>query len=156
VRETASGREWPFVIRDPLYGDIHLTDIERELLDSDLFQRQRGIKQLGTSMLLYPSAVQTRFVHALGNVEIVGHMFDRALGNASAGTRGAFLADARTWLARVAGSSSSLGRRIRAESDLETTVRIRQIARLAGMCHDLGHFPMGHVLEYALQDPAVT
>ena len=55
------------VINDPVYG---LINIENELIfdviEHPLFQRQRRIKQLGLSYLVYPGAMHTRFQHALG------------------------------------------------------------------------------------------
>jgi HD superfamily phosphohydrolase len=37
------------LIRDAVYGDIHLGALEIELIDTPEFQRLRGIKQLGTA-----------------------------------------------------------------------------------------------------------
>lgn len=54
------------VIRDALHGDIEFTTAEMRLIDTPPVQRLRGIKQLGTSYLVYPSAVHTRFEHSLG------------------------------------------------------------------------------------------
>lgn len=53
-------------IRDAVHGDIQFSPMEIELMDTLEFQRLRGIKQLGTSFLIYPSAVHTRFEHSLG------------------------------------------------------------------------------------------
>jgi HD superfamily phosphohydrolase len=128
----------PFLIRDPLLGDIRLTPLERRVVDSDLYQRLRGVKQLGTALFIYPSAMQTRFVHGLGNLEIIAQMFSRALENADATVVGAFLDESARWLELDTGAKDAA----RAE--------ILQVLRLVGLCHDVGHFPMGHVLE----DPA--
>jgi uncharacterized protein len=54
------------IVRDAVHGDIELSDIELELIDTPEFQRLRGIKQLGTASLIYPSALHTRFEHSLG------------------------------------------------------------------------------------------
>lgn len=54
------------IIRDALHGDVEFTDAEMRLIDTPPVQRLRGIKQLGTSSLVYPSAVHTRFEHSLG------------------------------------------------------------------------------------------
>src|SRR5438132_13605815 len=89
-------RVGPNHIRDPLWGDVYLFDEETRLIDSDLFQRQRGVKQLGTAMLVYPSAVQTRFVHALGNLHLIDQMLLAAADNADEGTlRGFFRSEER-------------------------------------------------------------
>ena len=54
------------LIRDAVHGDIELGPLEMELIDTLEFQRLRGIKQLGTAYLIYPSAMHTRFEHSIG------------------------------------------------------------------------------------------
>jgi HD superfamily phosphohydrolase len=54
------------LVRDAVHGDIHLGTLEIELIDTLEFQRLRGIKQLGTAYLVFPSALHTRFEHSLG------------------------------------------------------------------------------------------
>src|SRR5438067_4756552 len=54
------------LIRDAVHGDIEIGPLEVELIDTAEFQRLRGIKQLGTAYLVFPSAVHTRFEHSLG------------------------------------------------------------------------------------------
>lgn len=64
----------PKVIRDALHGDIEFTAAEMRLVDTPPVQRLRGIKQLGTSSLVYPSAVHTRFEHSLGTCWLAKRM----------------------------------------------------------------------------------
>src|SRR5215475_14176298 len=54
------------LIRDAVHGDIEVGPLEVELMDTPEFQRLRGIRQLGTAYLVFPSAVHTRFEHSLG------------------------------------------------------------------------------------------
>jgi uncharacterized protein len=54
------------LLRDAVHGDIELGALEIELIDTPEFQRLRGIRQLGTAYLVYPSAIHTRFEHSLG------------------------------------------------------------------------------------------
>jgi len=54
------------LIRDAVHGDIQMSALEVELMDTPEFQRLRGIKQLGTAYLVFPSAMHTRFEHSLG------------------------------------------------------------------------------------------
>ncbi|HYG58616.1 MAG TPA: HD domain-containing protein [Symbiobacteriaceae bacterium] len=54
------------LIRDPVQGDIYLTETETRVLDTREMQRLRNIKQLGAAHLVYPGCVHTRFDHSLG------------------------------------------------------------------------------------------
>ncbi|MBY0586706.1 HD domain-containing protein [bacterium] len=63
-------------IRDAVHGDIRLSADEIRLIDTVEFQRLRGIKQLGTTSLVYPSAVHTRFEHSLGTAWITKRLID--------------------------------------------------------------------------------
>ncbi|MFC4987479.1 HD domain-containing protein [Saliphagus infecundisoli] len=54
------------VIKDSVHDHIAVEGIARELLDTPTVQRLRGIAQLGTVSLVYPSANHTRFEHSLG------------------------------------------------------------------------------------------
>jgi HD superfamily phosphohydrolase len=54
------------IVRDAVHGDIELDPLEVECLATAEMQRLRGVKQLGTASLVYPTAVHTRFEHSLG------------------------------------------------------------------------------------------
>ena len=66
------------IINDPVYDGF--LDIDDELIlgviDHPLFQRQRGIKQLGFTYLVYPGAVHTRFSHMLGALNLMGRALE--------------------------------------------------------------------------------
>ena len=64
-------------IKDSVHDYIELTGVARDLLDTPPVQRLRRITQLGTAVLVYPSANHTRFEHSLG----VYHLANRALGH---------------------------------------------------------------------------
>src|ERR1041384_1405527 len=64
------------LIRDAVHGDIEFGALEVELMDTPEFQRLRGIKQLGTAYLVFPSAVHTRFEHSLGTPWMARLMLD--------------------------------------------------------------------------------
>src|SRR5438067_13640407 len=70
------------LIRDAVHGDIEVSSLEVELMDTPEFQRLRGIKQLGTAYLVFPSAMHTRFEHSLGTCWMAHRMLE-AIGRTS-------------------------------------------------------------------------
>ena len=65
------------IICDPVHGEIALSALEEQLIDSASFQRLRNLKQLGLASLVYPNAMHSRFAHSLGVFRIMGRMIDR-------------------------------------------------------------------------------
>ena len=61
-------------IRDPVHNFVHLRDKEMKLVDTPVFQRLRGIRQLAMANLVYPGALHTRFDHSLGVCHVAGMM----------------------------------------------------------------------------------
>lgn len=66
-------------IRDPIHGDIELSQVEQAVVDSWEMQRLRRIKQLSFCSLVYPGANHTRFEHSLGTMHLAGRI-SRKLG----------------------------------------------------------------------------
>lgn len=66
------------IINDPVY-DGFLTiedDIIFDVLSHPYFQRQRRIKQLGFTYLVYPGAMHTRFSHMLGALNLMNRALE--------------------------------------------------------------------------------
>ena len=55
-------------IRDPVHGYIYANELECKIIDSPVFQRLRGIRQLASAHLTYPGALHTRFEHCIGSM----------------------------------------------------------------------------------------
>lgn len=110
-------------IRDPILGDIGLLKAERRVIDTKQFQNLRGIKQLGLAYLVYPSAVHTRFEHALGTL----------------------------WMAQRIVEGINLNAAKESEDATKCDPAIRdeelEIIRLAALLHDISHAPFGHTIE---------
>lgn len=64
------------VICDPVHGDIGLSELECQLIDTQSFQRLRHLRQLGLASLVYPNATHTRFAHSLGVFRIMGQVIE--------------------------------------------------------------------------------
>lgn len=69
--------ERPHEMRDPIHGFIKLSERERDLIDTEVFQRLRRIRQLALTSLMYPGAVHTRFDHSIGVMHIAGRIGTR-------------------------------------------------------------------------------
>ncbi len=67
----------PYEIRDPIHGFIKLSEKERDLINTKVFQRLRRIRQLAMAFLVYPGAVHTRFDHSIGVMHIAGQICKR-------------------------------------------------------------------------------
>lgn len=66
----------PIVLRDAVWGDLELEPELVALLDTPELQRLRGVRQLGTAHLVYPSANHTRFEHGLGTCHLAGRILE--------------------------------------------------------------------------------
>lgn len=59
---------FPKVSRDPIHGDVRLTEQESLTTDTLSFQRLRYVKQLGFAHLAYLGAQHTRLSHSIGTM----------------------------------------------------------------------------------------
>ncbi len=64
-------------IRDPIHGFIRISKQEKDLIDTEVFQRLRRIRQLAMAFLVYPGALHTRFDHSIGVMHIAGRICAR-------------------------------------------------------------------------------
>lgn len=65
------------IINDPVHGFIEIPKgLILDLIDTDVFQRLRRIKQLALSSLVYPGAVHTRFNHCIGAMHLTSQALD--------------------------------------------------------------------------------
>ena len=66
------------IINDPVYdGFLSIEDpVILQVIEHPYFQRQRRIKQLGLTYLVYPGAMHTRFSHMLGALNLMKRALD--------------------------------------------------------------------------------
>lgn len=95
-------------ILDNVHGFIYYTKTEEKIINTLLFKRLQGIKQLSIANWVFPGSEHTRFIHSLGVM---------------------YIAD------KIA-------------CKLGLTLEERKIVRLAGLLHDIGHYPLSHVCEF--------
>jgi HD superfamily phosphohydrolase len=68
------GIQAEFEVRDSIHGLVKITEEEKKIVDTSVFQRLRRIRQLAMTELVYPSATHTRFEHSLGTLYISGRL----------------------------------------------------------------------------------
>jgi uncharacterized protein len=112
-------------VRDPIHIFIKYDDYERGVLDSQPFQRLRHIHQLGMTYLLYPGATHRRFEHSLGVMELAGKVYD-------------VITHPNNLLSKIKDILPELEHK----KDYW-----RDVIRMAGLCHDIGHLPFSHAAE---------
>jgi len=109
-------------IRVAVVGDVLITKLERRIIDTHSFQRLHRVRQLGTALFVYPSALHTRFDHSLGTLYMADQIIKKIRGNEH---------------------SSDKERKITPLEEI--------LIRLYALIHDVPHVPFGHTLEDELQ-----
>jgi len=110
------------IIYDALYGFIHLTPVEWEIIHTPFYQRLRWIKQLGFSFYTFPGAEHSRFGHSIG-VMYNAHCILKSVGHA--------VSDKELFSGNLSSEEA----------------RYHQKIRLAALLHDIGTFPFSHTTE---------
>lgn len=125
-------------IRDPVHGDILVNRLETAIIDTEIFQRLRRIRQLGTVHLVFPGAEHSRIQHSIGTLFV-----------------------ACTLLNNV--SESSPEYRMLCEERPAKEKAFKLVIRLSALLHDLYEFPFshtlekeGHILESQWKDPKLN
>jgi len=59
-------------IKDPVHGYVHITEVEKGIIDSFPVQRLRRLRQLAGAEYVYPGANHTRFEHSIGVMYLAG------------------------------------------------------------------------------------
>jgi len=117
-----------YEIRDPVYGFISFNEWEREIINHPAFQRSRRIRQLAFTDLIYPGATHTRFEHSIGVMHLATKMFDAIVQK-----------DKNKRILKDYIGYNEAG-----------FAKDRQLVRLGGLLHDVGHAPFSHASEEIL------
>lgn len=68
-------------INDSLHGLIEITELEKQIISNNLFNRLHDIYQNSTVYLTFPTNRTKRFEHSIGTMYLAGEMFYHALSN---------------------------------------------------------------------------
>ena len=120
-----------YQFRDPIHGFITVSEAELKIINSAPFQRLRNIHQLATTYLVYHGAEHTRFGHSLGVMHLTSRVFDSVI------------------------EKNPLLFSPDFEENQRRIAWYRQILRLIGLTHDLGHAPFSHASEELFENGKV-
>lgn len=78
------------LIADTVYGTIQISQIEKEIISSSIFNRLHDISQNSTAYLTFPSNRTKRFEHSVGTMYLAGQMLYYCIMNAEDAVRDEF------------------------------------------------------------------
>ena len=138
------------IINDNLYGSIPVNEIEYMIIQTPVFNRLHYIKQLGSTYLVYPGAKHSRFEHSLGVMHLATKILDNIIDSIDATEfHELFTPEAFQKLSSIYSSSREYRNRFSNYIEFLRAFLVQSI-RLAGLLHDIGHYPHSHVVEEAL------
>ena len=117
-------------IRDLVHGTILFTKEEVALINHPFFQRLRQIRQNDVAFFVYPSLNTSRFEHTLGVCRVAGMMAET-------------LVKSPKW--------KNYSRELRRETGIGSKEDFIRLCRFYALLHDIGHFPLSHLFEYAMK-----
>ena len=109
-----------------VYGAIRVSSMALKIIDTPEFQRMRGIKQLGLCHHVYPAATHTRFEHSIGVYHLAGRMLEKI----------------QQQYPNNEYYIPELG-----SDKIKLTYKVAECIKIAGLCHDIGHGPFGHMFD---------
>ncbi|MGB9725220.1 MAG: HD domain-containing protein [Fervidicoccaceae archaeon] len=115
------------IFKDPVHNIIPVNDYEYAILQHPILNRLHGIKQLGFTFFVYPQAKHSRFEHSIGVMHVAGKMADAIEVN----------------------TPEKISALLRSRCSFQD---FKQIVRLSGLLHDIGHLPYSHITELVLME----
>lgn len=125
-------------IHDCIHGYIPISNIAYMIINTPEFQRLRYIKQLGTCIYAFPNANHCRFSHSIGTYYLAGQILDNISKK-----------DDKNYVDNYLGSIKELVPYFTEKCGGNPILDdyIKELIKIAALCHDLGHGPFSHVFD---------
>lgn len=88
-------------ITDVIHGTIYLSEIEKEIISTPLFNRLHYVSQTSTVYLTYPSNNSKRFDHSIGTMKLCGDIFYYSVSNAKENVINSFIGDFKKEVTKI-------------------------------------------------------
>ena len=159
------------LISDFVFGSIEISDFEKFVLSTRIFNRLHNVLQTSTAYLTFPTLRTTRFSHSIGAMHLAGSIFANSFQNANFHDKEQFLLNIKAevdLLLREIGEDPTQNfnypwQKISCEflqnnlpnglifqqnnAFLYAYMVAFQAIRISALNHDIGHPPFSHVVE---------
>ncbi len=159
------------LISDFVYGSIEISDFEKFVLSTRIFNRLHNVLQTSTAYLTYPTLRTTRFSHSIGAMHLAGGIFSNAFQNATSHDKEQFLISIKKEIdlllievdidptqefnypwqilsCEFLQNSLPNGPVFQKNNAfLYAYLVVFQAVRISALIHDIGHPPFSHVVE---------
>jgi len=116
-------------IYDPVWKNIPITQLEKEIIETDIFKRLMNIKQMSLASISFSGANHTRYEHSIGTMH-VAYLIASKIDDLKENANNIFL------------------EKFKLKNGYAKTL---QFIRIAGLLHDLGHPPFSHAIEWVFE-----
>lgn len=123
---------------DVIHGTVGLSYFATFIIETQIFQRLGGLKQLGPCRYIYQTATHTRYEHSIGTYALTGDILSTIAGLDNQH-------EIDMWLREVPELENYYERTRTTENLL--TPYVRELVKIAGLCHDIGHACFSHLYD---------